>query len=457
MMRANRVGWTLAFALAPVVAACSSPAPGNNTGNPFQNGSGGSSAGSTSTSTPTAGAGAGVGGSVSTAGSSTTVAGSGGSLGGSGGTASAAGSSGRGGSSGSAVGVGGSSGGAAGSGTGGTVSNEPPQPDARGIYGHPDPATEYPKYDGFTPYLIEEFNAPLDLDHDRNWTWSDGALGDGAARMVKENISFANGNMALTVTATPQTGAYSFAAADNVGARTLSSGELRTIYNDFRYGRYEVRMKAPVGASNYIFTMFAYRTPAYLNWREIDVEVQASPQSSFITNLITAKPDTRTWNAGIEEPARQFPFGGDAAAGPIPPGFDTQASYHVYAFEWLPTSVKWFVDGMLIRTKTGSAGANHLPIPELSTKIIMNLWIFPTKDLGGGDPALNKYPFSGQYDWFRFYKWNSDATYPCDNTPSCLTADDLKLSKNNAADPLPDLRPDMCTGFDGNRDQPCGN
>lgn len=452
-MRNSRVGWAvLAGVVAGVVAGCAEEAPLQNGAYQNPGNTAGVAAGSTAGAPSMAGNAA--GGSVTdpnAAGSANTAAaGAGGSQGGTT-TTDTAGTNGG--------GVAGAAGTAtAGNGGSGGTSTIPqtPQPDARGIYGHPDANTQYPTYQDFTPYLIEEFNAPLDLDHDRNWTWSDTALGDGAARMVKENITFENGNMVLKVTQTPQPGGYSFSAADNVGDRSLSSGELRTIYNNFRYGRYEVRMKAPPAASNYIFTMFAYRTPAYLNWREIDIEVQASPKNSFISNLITAQPGTRLWNGGIEESARQYPFGGDAAAGPIPAGFDTQSDFHVYAFEWLPKSVKWFIDGKLIRVKQDGAGANKLPVPELSTKIVMNLWIFPTKDLGGGDPALNQYPIAGQYDWFRFYKWNNDATYPCNDIPTCLPADDLKLAKNNKNDPLPDVRPEKCTSATGMLDVACG-
>lgn len=454
-MRKSLVGWTLLAGAATTVAACGfDSAPAGNSGptNPF--GSGGS-AGSGNTTM----SGASTGGDLSSAGAMVTAGSNGGgsdpSIGGN-----AGGGSGGATSGGSTGGVGGSavagtagSGGGGGSGGGVRV---PPTPDGRGIYGHPDPATDYPKIGEFTPYLVEEFNSPIDLDSDPIWTWSDTALGDGAARMVKDNITFEGGNMVLKVSQQEVKGGYSFAAADNVGTRQLASGEFRSMYNNFRYGRYEVRMKAPSNASNYIFTMFAYRTPAYLNWREIDIEVQASPKNSFITNLITAEPGTRVWNGGIEESARDYPFGGDAAAQPIPGGFDTQAQFHTYAFEWLPTSVKWYIDGVLIRTKTDGVGKNKLPIPKLSTKIVMNIWIFPTKDLGGGDPALNVYPIAGQYDWFRFYKWTGDDTYPCANTPSCLPVDDLKLAKNNPNDGLPDIRPELCTGVEGMLDVACG-
>ncbi|HEY6079687.1 MAG TPA: glycoside hydrolase family 16 protein, partial [Polyangiaceae bacterium] len=319
----------------------------------------------------------------------------------------------------------------------------------------PDPATTYPTRTGFTPYLVEEFNAPLDLDTDPFWTYGDGALYEGMTRMLKENISFPTGNMALTITQGEQAGGYSFSAADTVATKPLASGELRTLYNNFRYGRYEVRMKAPPTGSNYIFTMFAYRTPAYLLWREIDIEVQASPATTFITNLITAPAGTRVWASNIEDSTTQYPYGGNGAL-PLPANFDTHTEYHTYAFEWLPTEIKWYVDDVLIRTKQDGVGKNNLAVPKESTKIVMNLWVFTSQDLGGGDPASNVYPISGQYDWFRFYKWDQDDTYPKAGAPGSLSATDLELSKNNVNDGLPDIRPELCTGADGMRTVACG-
>ena len=432
MKSSTLAGWV---ALSCVLGGCSAEAPGGRT---------------LPTTNHTAGLAGSPGSQAGNAGRAAAEAGAGGSA--TAGAAGGAGASNVGAASGSA-GAGGHAGSLGGGATGGGGSGAS-QPDPRGIYGHPDPAVDYPKYDGFTPYLIEEFNAPLDLDLDPNWTYGDGALNEGMTRMMKENISFEGGSMVLKITDTPQPGAYSFSAADNVAAKPLSSGELRTIYNNFRYGRYEVRMKAPSTGSNYLFTMFTYRAPAYLLWREIDIEVQASPQNSFITNLITAAPGTRVWSASIEDATTQYPHGG--AASGIPASYDSQSDYHVYAFEWLPTEIKWYIDGTLIRTKQDGVGKNNLAVPRESTKIVMNLWVFASKGLGGGDPALNTFPIAGQYDWFRFYKWDEDATYPCKATPGCLPAADLELSKNNVADPLPDVRPAMCTGADGTRNAPCG-
>ncbi|HVJ18198.1 MAG TPA: glycoside hydrolase family 16 protein [Polyangiaceae bacterium] len=426
------------------LAACGSPSPSTNP---------------PSGATPIAAGGA--AGSSSATGATGGLAGSG-EIAGSGGSAGSAGSVGEaGGSAGSAGAAGGSAGSAGTAGSAGSTSvgngsptRDPAVPDDRGIFGHPDPTVDYPAYDGFTPYLIEEFNEPIDLNTDPFWTWGDGALYEGLTRMTEDNITFSDGNMTLTVSEEQQLGGYSFSAADMVATKPLAAGELRTLYNDFRYGRYEVHMKAPPSGSNYIFTMFAYRAPAYLLWREIDIEVQASPQNTFITNLITAAPGTRKWSGAIEDSTISYPYGGGGNA--IPAGFDSKAEYHTYAFEWLPDSIKWYVDGVLIRTKQDGVGKNSLPVPKESAKIVMNLWVFTGAALGGGDPANNVYPISGTYDWFRFYRWDGETNYPCNGTAGCPSEADLELAKNNPKDGLPDIRPELCTGIDGTLATACG-
>jgi beta-glucanase (GH16 family) len=462
--------WALAWVVSVcALAACEgAPVKNGSTGTAGTTGAAGTGSGTTGGAGTTGSAGTGSS-STGSAGTGNNTTGSAGATGAAGTGSSAAGTTGAAGTGSNATGSAGTTGaagtgststGTAGTGStttggAGTGATGPGKPDARGIYGHPNPATSYPTYAGFTPFLIEEFDNPIDLNNDPFWTWGDGALYEGLTKMTENNISFENGRMVLTIKDEPQGGAYSFSAADNVAAKPLSSGELRTIYNNFRYGRYEVRMKAPV-ASNFIHTMFAYRAPAYLLWREIDIEIQAAPTNTFISNIIVAPPGTRVWSGSIEDATTKYPYPAATGGNNALPVLNTTTDFHTYAFEWLPDSVKWYVDGTLIRTKLNGIGKNGLQIPKESTKIIMNLWVFTSKNLGGGDPAANVYPIKAEYDWFRFYKWNSDATYPCLNTPSCLPADDLKLAKNNPKDPLPDLRPDVCTGEDGKVDAPCG-
>ncbi len=304
--------------------------------------------------------------------------------------------------------------------------------DLGGVRGHPDPSVAYPKRDGFTLYLVEEFNQAIDLRADPSWTYSDGGLPEGNVRFLPGNISFAGGKLVISVTKQTVAGSFSYAENGMVFTKPLASGEFRTKFNNFRYGRYEARLKAPNQNGNFINTMFAFRTPKYEDWREIDVEVTGDKPGSLTTNVIFGN-NQPAWMPSMEEPANQYPSG--AGAMPLPAGFNNRTAFHTYAFEWTPGTIRWYVDDVLVRVKTNGVGPNSLPVPEKSAKIMMNLWIFPSNAFGG-DPSLNTYPMTTEYEWFRFYKWNNDQQYPCPNPPTCLPTEDKDASKNNPDDGL---------------------
>eukprot|EP00928_Gymnodinium_smaydae_P075995 TRINITY_DN58_c0_g1_i1.p1 TRINITY_DN58_c0_g1~~TRINITY_DN58_c0_g1_i1.p1 ORF type:complete len:1537 (-),score=346.89 TRINITY_DN58_c0_g1_i1:167-4777(-) len=298
-------------------------------------------------------------------------------------------------------------------------------------YGHPSATKDYPKYDGFTLWLVEEFDEPLDLDTDPIWTYSDGGLSEGIVRFVKDAIKFKDGKMMIEVSnkGLPQGHSCSHAEVGYVGRKSHTSGELRTRLNLFRYGRYEVRMKAPSVQpgnthvdGNYISTMFAYRDAKFKHWSEIDVEVTGDRANAVTANVL--KADGRsTWSPGIQDSAHMFPR-----------GFDSRSKFNTYAFEWLPTKITWFINGKVVREHRGG----RVPIPTLSTKIMMNLWVFNGGGFGGHQVYNNRYPMHNEYDWFRFYKWDEDKHYPCKAMDqSCLTEDDMYLTGNNPCDNVP--------------------
>lgn len=74
-------------------------------------------------------------------------------------------------------------------------------------------------------------------------------------------------------------------------------------------------------------------------------------------------------------------------------GFDAANSYHTYAFDWQPNSIKWYVDGQLKHTVTTQ-------IPQTSEKIMMmNLW-----NGAGVDEWLGVTPLHAHYNWVRYTK-----------------------------------------------------
>jgi len=394
-----------------------------NGGSEAQAGMGGSSTGGTPLTGGTGGTG---GGSAGKAGSGGT-AGTGGKGGSGGATA--------GGGSGGTTGGGGSAGSA---GSGGEVACP------AGVVGHCSAGVTYAPQAGFTLALVEDFPAPLDLDTDPVFTWSDGSPADGQTGFRKQQITFANDTMIITAeqpsgcTATtsnpgciaPRASAsYAEALSPNavasIGAMGVWSGELRSKYNNYRYGYYEVKYQAPVAnpgqegtdtmAGDFLATMFVFRSPKNVFWNEIDIELEANHHNMVAGNAVNAQG------------AVGYPGGNaDAWTAPGPTGYNITQP-HVYAFSWTPTKIEWFCDGVSIQTFTGSAAD---PIPTLSAKIMMNLWVFSGTAFGDG--KNNKYPLHATYDYFHFYKWGQETTYPCDPLPGCLApADKTKSAQNN--------------------------
>jgi beta-glucanase (GH16 family) len=293
--------------------------------------------------------------------------------------------------------------------------------------------------------MAEDFCTPLNLDTDPIWTWSDGAPADGDTWFRKEQISFANGNMSITAIPMNLPANYtSYSESDYNSAtgkptgRHFVSGELRTKYNNYRYGRYEVRFKSPTANSNpalggYISDMFAFRTPKWQTWNEVDVELEPMDGTTSIIRQVSGNV------VYLQNPGAGVPgYPGGAAFDAMPTGVANyiQTETHTYAFEWTSTTVTWYLDGNVIHSYSypasggnpPNAGGNFPHIPNMSSKIMMNLWVFAGTHFG--DPSANMYPLTSVYEYFRFYKQNGE-TYPCTNTPSCLSAADTAFAKNN--------------------------
>jgi beta-glucanase (GH16 family) len=303
-----------------------------------------------------------------------------------------------------------------------------------GVLGHCSGAS-YPTYPGFTLELVEEFDDPLDLAADPNWTYSDGH-GDGAyTRYDKAAITFAGGNAVLTATA-PDGGvpaSPSYAEGTDKGgewpvaapAGTVLSGELRTKHNNWRYGRFEARFKAAKN-NNVISAFLTFRSPKWQDWREIDIEVT---------------PVNPVWNCGMNiikaQGAYAYPTGNSAYTNAPVPSLTGSATiyddFHTYALVNEETGSTWYVDGQQIRTNPGSM--------EKSMKVGLNLWVFNNGAWGGSSFPRNTYPMSMLIDWVRLYKKDTDATYPCSPLPACQLAEDRDYQKNNAEDGLPAAAP----------------
>ena len=288
-----------------------------------------------------------------------------------------------------------------------------------------DPLVAYPGYtgtfDGFSLVIDERFDS---LDPSL-WRAGDGAVGgESMCRFQDDGVQFADGVLNLVIREQFVPPSWSVDHDQQKGDYDYICGELR-IRDEFkfRYGRIEARMKAPdrETASGYISSLFTYNftkepgSDSFVGaeWEEIDVELEGGRPDKFQANLIYGLDTWEWWRT------RDYGAWEDKIeVGPVD-------EWRVFAIEWLPDAIRWYVDGVLVKTLSASdldcdpecapPQINPTPIPDDPTTLIMNFWI-PTdevQDHFGGNKARNIYPMTAQYDWFRYYELDA---YPNETT-----------------------------------------
>lgn len=194
------------------------------------------------------------------------------------------------------------------------------------------------------------------------WTKADGWTNGGVFNCGwrADHSSFSGGLMTLQLDNSTCTAGCS--------GKPYASDEYRT--NDvYGYGTYTVHMRAAKG-SGIVSSFFTYNGSP---WDEIDIEFLGKDTTKMQTNYFTN---------GV---------GGHETL--INLGFDASAALHTYSFVWQSGSIKWYVDGVLVLTETGSRGA----LPTNPGKIMMNLWPGTGVDSWLG-PFSYTGPITAQYD-----------------------------------------------------------
>lgn len=264
-------------------------------------------------------------------------------------------------------------------------------------------------YSDFTLVLDERF----DVFDKQTWEIGDGAVGSEAAcRFQPQGVQVKDGLLNLIIRQEPIASGWSNDHQMDKSAYQFSCGELRTAeHKKIRYGRYETRMKAPdrAVASGYISSLFTYTNEGIpREWEEIDVELEGGRPDKFQANLIYGK-NTWQWWATREWGAWEHKIN-------IAPADE----WRVYAIEWMPTEINWYVDGVLTKSLkqdyldcVPSCIAPQIyptPIPDNLSQLMINFWI-PKDEIQndfGGNKNRNIYPMYTQYDWIRFYQLDAE-------------------------------------------------
>lgn len=153
-----------------------------------------------------------------------------------------------------------------------------------------------------------------------------------------QNINASSEGLSLSIT-----------KKDETSDRPWTAGELST-RQVYGYGRYETIMK-PAKGSGLVSSFFTYTGPYFGNPQdEIDIEFLGKDSRKVEFNM--------------------FRKGRSYASLTYDLDFDATEDFHLYAFEWRPDGVTWFIDGEAVH----HASAEDYPIPATSGFLMMNVW-----------------------------------------------------------------------------------
>ncbi len=220
------------------------------------------------------------------------------------------------------------------------------------------------------------FFEPFDRLDRKRWYISDGWTNGNhqSCAWLRENVSTSGGTLRLILRRAPNK------------HREHGCAEIRT-YAAHGYGTYEARMRSAAG-SGLNTAMFTYSGPPMTKVHdEIDFEfLGKDPQRVQLNYFVAAK-------------------GGNEKMVGI--GSDLSAGFNTFAFEWLPGSMRWFINGKLVHSKAGTG------LPSVPGQYFFSLWSgAPSVNgwLGKFDPAAG--PVSAEIDWAAYTRPDERCRFP---------------------------------------------
>jgi amidase len=279
-----------------------------------------------------------------------------------------------------------------------------------------EPPTAYPGYTGNYPGFSLVLDERFDSFDTAVWETGDGAVGtESMCRFQGRAVRIRDGMLELLIDEQQVPTGWSENHQKMKRAYDYVCGEVRTRPElRMRYGRIETRLRAPDRdrASGYISSLFTYVNEGNddfdREWEEIDIELEGGRPDAFQANLIYGR-DTVSWGE-----TRKFGAWEDKInIGPAD-------SWRVYAIEWLPDRISWYVDGERVKTLAAqdlncdpaciAPQEQPTPIPDQPADVMLNFWIpnDAIEAVFGGQKSSNQYPMHARYDWLRIYQYDAE-------------------------------------------------
>jgi endo-1,3-1,4-beta-glycanase ExoK len=208
----------------------------------------------------------------------------------------------------------------------------------------------------------------------KRWTAQTHSWEGNLAQFTRNNVSVVDGRLQLSLTPSGET------------EKPYDGVEYRSV-DAITYGKVEASMRFAKGSGVVSSLVLIYTPWPPDDWNELDIEclgnTEGEVQFNHMVNIPPADPASEHL---------QFPEKLDL-------GFDPTAAFHTYTIEWLPSSVRFLVDGVVVHEPTEEI--SRLVLPQ---NILLTIWASDAPGWAGPIDDTTA-PTSAEVDWIRVYSY----------------------------------------------------
>ncbi|MCK2244119.1 MULTISPECIES: family 16 glycosylhydrolase [unclassified Crossiella] len=249
---------------------------------------------------------------------------------------------------------------------------------------------------GWVQVWADEFNQPQGTGPDRNkWNMEIGNGSDGWGNKelqyytdrTNNAVVDQAGNLVLIAWREQWGNCWHGGACQYTSARMTTRGKFERAY-----GRFEARMKLPVGQGIW---------PAFWMLGN-DIDTARWPNCGEIDIMENVGREPYTVHGTIHGPGYSGAQGIGASKN-SPDGRRYTDGFHDFAVEWSPTDIKWFVDGQLYQQRTAADLRGNRWVFDHRFFMILNLAV--GGNWPGSPDGSTVFPQHLVVDWVRVFEW----------------------------------------------------
>jgi hypothetical protein len=204
-----------------------------------------------------------------------------------------------------------------------------------------------------TTSLVRVDWAAGDTLDNADWRLRDDTFPSNMALFTPANVRQLPGHASLTL------------RHEQTSVRSLTSGAIASTAS-YRYGRFKTEIRTS-GVPGVITGMFLHRNGPR---QEIDIEFVGKDPFTMLVNVF--------YNPGPEGAKLEYGYRGAPTL--IELGFDATADFHTYEIDWLPSKIRWLIDGEVVYERVTW---DPTPIPDRPLQFNLNLWHSRSREFAG--------------------------------------------------------------------------